>query len=139
EFNVRFGDPDCQVVVPGLSGDVTALLVSAAAGALDASFVRPAHDVAVAVVVASDEPAGGVITGTDVAGSVPGVTVYHARTAEHAGALVTAGPGRVLSVTGRGRDIAEARTRAYAGAGKISFPGAYHRTDIAAHVKESEQ
>lgn len=137
EFNVRFGDPECQVVVPGLAGDFTALLMSAASGAVDGTLVHAAPDAAVTVVVASDEPAGGVIAGTDEASALPGVTVYHARTAERAGALVTAGSGRVLSVTGRGRDVAEARTHAYAGAGMISFPGAHYRTDIAAHVKES--
>lgn len=136
EFNVRFGDPESEVVVPGLQGDVAALLLSAAQGDLDATLVKPAEDVAVTVIIASDEPAGGVITGVGDAETLDGVAVYHARTATRGDDLVTAGAGRVLAVTGRSDTVAAARTRAYAAVAKISFPGAHFRTDIAAYVKE---
>ena len=137
EFNARFGDPECQVVVPGLRGDFAAFLLSAAEGRLDAAPRRAGADTAaVTVVIGSDEPAGGVVSGVADADALDDVSVYHARTAAHGDQLVTAGPGRVLSVTGRGRDVAAARERAYAGVTCITLPGMYARTDIAVHVKE---
>ncbi len=132
EFNVRFGDPECEVVVPALQGDVAALLASAADGALDPSLVSPAEDAAVTVMIASDAPAGGVVIGVDNANALEGVNVFHARTTVDKGALVTAGGGRVLAVTGRGATLAEARERAYAGVTQIDLPGGYYRKDIAA-------
>ena len=138
EFNVRFGDPETQVVVPGLRGDFMEFLLSAAQGDVDAGLVEPAEDAAVTVVIASDEPAGGVIEGVADADALEDVGVYHARTALSGGKLVTAGAGRILSVTGRGTDVAAARERAYAGVTCISLPGMHARTDIAAHVEETK-
>jgi phosphoribosylamine--glycine ligase len=135
EYNVRFGDPEAQVVLPRLDGDVAALLAEAAAGALRTVPVfRP--DVAVTVVCASaGYPAaprtGDVIAGLDAAGAVPGATVYCAGVAQGPGGrLVTAG-GRVLAVTGVGPDVTEARRAAYEGVGRLSWPGLHHRSDIA--------
>ena len=140
EFNVRFGDPECEVVVPGLQGDVAALLASAADGALDPSTVKGADDTAITVMIASDEPAGGLITGIDRAEAIKGVTVFHARTTTNdAGELVTAGTGRLLAVTGRGLTLHEARARAYAGVNHIELPGGYHRTDIAATASAANE
>jgi phosphoribosylamine--glycine ligase len=140
EYNVRFGDPECEVVVPGLQGDVAALLASAADGALDPFGVGRARDAAVIVMIASDAPGGGVITGIDDADAIEGVTVFHARTTRNEkGDLVTAGGGRILGVAGRGHTLREARERAYAGVAKISVPGGYFRTDIAAKAAESEK
>jgi phosphoribosylamine--glycine ligase len=140
EYNVRFGDPECEVVVPGLEGDVASLLASAADGALDPFGVGRARDAAVIVLIASDAPAGGVIIGVDAADALDGVTVFHARTTTHKGALVTAGSGRILGVVGRGHTLREARDRAYAGVREIDLPGGYYRTDIAAQaVEESEK
>jgi phosphoribosylamine--glycine ligase len=146
EFNVRFGDPETQVVLPRLDGDLAALLAEAAAGRLT-SVPRFSDQAAVCVVMAAEgypesPRTGDVITGLEAAGAVDGVTVFHAGTAGTAGAadtadtaggasgVVTAG-GRVLGVTALGATLDEARTRAYAGVAAISWPGAQARTDIA--------
>jgi phosphoribosylamine---glycine ligase len=148
EFNVRFGDPEAQVVLPRLQGDLTALLAETAAGQLT-TVPRFLPDAAVCVVCASagypDAPrTGDGIRGLTEAGSVEGVTVLHAGTAAGpvvgpgGGAgdggvgtqLVTAG-GRVLGVTALGPTLEEARTRAYRGVALITWPGMQARTDIA--------
>jgi phosphoribosylamine--glycine ligase len=139
EYNVRFGDPECEVILPGLQGDVAAMLSSAADGALDPFGVGRARDAAVIVMIASDAPAGGVITGVENADALDGVTVFHARTTTKGGALVTAGSGRILGVVGRGHTLRDARARAYEGVQQIDLPGGYYRTDIAAQAAESEQ
>jgi phosphoribosylamine--glycine ligase len=140
EYNVRFGDPEAQVVLPRLEGDVTALLAEAAAGALRTTPTFRA-DAAVTVVCASEGyPAaprtGDLIDGLDAAAAVPGVTVYCAGVGQRPdGRLVTAG-GRVLAVTGTGATIDDARRAAYHGVGRLSWPGRHCRSDIAA-VRES--
>ena len=139
EFNVRFGDPETQVVLPRLEGDLAALLAEVASGRL-VSVPRFIGASAVCVVMAAEgypEPprTGDVIEGLDRAAGLDGVTVFHAGTA-HAGGgagVVTAG-GRVLGVTGLGGSIGEARDRAYAGVSAISWPGSQFRPDIAATV-----
>jgi phosphoribosylamine--glycine ligase len=136
EYNVRFGDPEAEVVLPRLSSDLAALLAEAAAGDLrsEPAFVA---DACVTVVLASEGyPAsprtGDVIEGLDEASALPGVTVFCAGVgSDDAGSLVTAG-GRVLDVTATGATIAEARERAYAAVSRIHWPGMHHRTDIAA-------
>jgi phosphoribosylamine--glycine ligase len=148
EFNVRFGDPEAQVVLPRLQGDLTRLLAETAAGALT-TVPRFLPEAAVCVVCASagypETPrTGEVIRGLTDAASVDGVTVFHAGTAagpadgpgsdtEDGSAgnqLVTAG-GRVLGVTALGATLEEARVRAYKGVSLISWPGMQVRTDIA--------
>jgi len=136
EYNVRFGDPETQVVLPRLTSDLVELLGAAADGALGAD---PTFDdgAAVTVVCASEGyPAsprtGDPIEGLDAAAAVDGVTVFCAGVGrDDAGRLVTAG-GRVLNVTGQGPDLAEARRRAYEAVAHLSWPGLHHRTDIAA-------
>jgi phosphoribosylamine--glycine ligase len=137
EYNVRFGDPEAQVVLPRMSSDLAELLLAAAEGDLAKTPApRFVHDAAVCVVLASpgypESPrTGGVIDGLDDVEGLPGVTVLHAGVAANDdGRLVTAG-GRVLNVVGTGNDIAEARQRAYDAAGRIRWSGIHYRTDIA--------
>jgi phosphoribosylamine---glycine ligase len=135
EYNVRFGDPECQAVLPRLTTDLGELCLAAATGGspLEARF---SDDASVSVVLATEGyPAsprkGDAIEGLDAAGDVDGVTVFHAGTRwAEGGALVTDG-GRVLDVTAVGATLAEARERAYEAAGRITWPGVQYRHDIA--------
>ncbi len=139
EFNVRFGDPEAQVVLARLDGDLTGLLAEVAAGRLERTPTFSA-DAAVCVVLASagypESPKlGAIVTGLDEAAAVEGVTILHAGTASEGGAVVTAG-GRVLGVTARGASLTEARARAYRGVAAVSWPGMTFRGDIASHVAD---
>lgn len=135
EYNVRFGDPEAQVVLPRIDGDFAALLAAAAAGSLstEPAFV---DDAAVTVVLATagypmSPRVGDVITGLEGGGDLPEATVFYAGVDRDAGGrLVTAG-GRVLSLTALGVGIEDARTKAYAAANRVSWPGMQMRTDIA--------
>jgi phosphoribosylamine--glycine ligase len=135
EYNVRFGDPEAQVVLPRFAGDLTAFLAEAAAGRLR-SEPAVASDAAVTVVLASEgypgpPRSGDPIEGIDDAAAEEGVTVTCAGVGRAGdGRLVTAG-GRVLGVTGMGADLGSARRRAYAAAAHIRWPGIHYRTDIA--------
>lgn len=136
EYNVRFGDPETQVVLPRFESDLAALLAQAAAGELvDEPGFSEDHTVTV-VCAAEGYPArprgGDVISGVDRARAIEGVSVYCAGVgAGAAGELVTAG-GRVLNVCGRGDSLAQARERAYLGVAEIDWDGMFHRRDIAA-------
>jgi phosphoribosylamine--glycine ligase len=136
EFNVRFGDPEAEVVLPRLDDDLGDLLAAAANGGLPAETPRFRAGGCVTVVLASEgypnsPRAGQVIEGLDAAAAVPGVDLYHAGTAlDDRGRVVAAG-GRVLAVTGHGVDLAAARASAYAAAACITWPGHQCRTDIA--------
>jgi phosphoribosylamine--glycine ligase len=141
EFNARFGDPETQPLMALLDSPLAGLLKAAAEGRLDE--VEPPRwkdGAAVAVVMASagypgSSSKGDVIIGTETLVEDNDVDVIHAGTADRDGALVTAG-GRVLAVTAVGRDVADARAKAYEGISSISFDGAQWRTDIAASVVE---
>jgi phosphoribosylamine--glycine ligase len=142
EYNVRFGDPEAQVVLPLLASDAAELFLAAANGALD-KVAPPTFtgDAAVCVVLASqgypeDPRTGEVIGGLDVSGrsvaDIAGVTVFHAGTRHHdpAGPFYTAG-GRVLGVTAVAPTLEEARANAYAAAAPIEWDGVQMRRDIA--------
>lgn len=134
EFNVRFGDPEAQVVIPMIADELAPRLAAAADGALDSSPIRFRPDAHVGVVVASrDYPASGPvglpIDGLDAAQRERDVLVFHAGTAARGDQIVTAG-GRVLTVVGRGSSYADAIARAYAGVSTISFDGMHYRRDI---------
>lgn len=134
EFNVRFGDPEAQVVIPMIEGDLAEVLDASARGALEGVRVTFSREPHVGVVLASGGypgkfESGKVIAGLDAAADIEGVTVFHAGTAFKGGRLVTSG-GRVLTVVGRGGDYAQAIQRAYEGVAKISFEGMHYRKDI---------
>ena len=134
EFNVRFGDPEAQVVLPMIDTDLAPVLLAAATGTLDGASWRVARDPHVGVVIASGGYPGGYktgfpIEGLDAAASVPGVVVFHSGSARENGRLVTSG-GRVLTVVARGSTFAEARGLAYQAVGQITFPDKHVRTDI---------
>jgi phosphoribosylamine--glycine ligase len=133
EYNVRFGDPECQVVVPRLESDLAAHLLEASTGRI-VTPVRFRDDACVTVVLAAEGyPAsprtGDVIEGLDAAAALDDVIVFHAGTARAGDRLVTAG-GRVLDVSALGPTIEAARARAYAAADLVSWPGRVYRTDI---------
>jgi phosphoribosylamine--glycine ligase len=134
EFNVRFGDPEAQVVIPMIAGELAPCLAAAAAGRLDDTPLAFRTDPHVGIVLASagypaSGPAGVPIAGLTEASAMPGVLVFHAGTARRGDDIVTAG-GRVLTVVGGGPTYQDAMTRAYAGVSKISFHGMHYRRDI---------
>jgi len=134
EFNARWGDPETQVLVPRLRGDLLDALLRAATGRLAGAALEVAGEACATVVLAArgypDAPeSGAVIEGLDEAGAVEGVTVFHAGTAARDGDVVVAG-GRVLNVSAVGSDLAGARDRAYRGAAEIAFDGMQLRHDI---------
>jgi phosphoribosylamine---glycine ligase len=139
EFNARFGDPETQVILPKLASDLGDLLHASAVGSVGDVEVTWHDDAVVTVVLASGGYPEGYATGIPILGvdevtADPDVTVFHAGTSRGAdGQLVTAG-GRVLDVTARGVDVAEARVRAYAAADRIRWDGQHRRGDIAARV-----
>ena len=142
EYNARFGDPEAQVVLPRLRSDLAELLLAAATGDLGSTPVPSfVDDAAVAVVLASpgypESPrTGDAIEGLDAAAGVEGVLILHAGVGERDGRLVTAG-GRVLNAVALGPTIAQARVRAHAAAGHISWPGLRHRRDIAREASKA--
>jgi phosphoribosylamine--glycine ligase len=131
EFNVRFGDPECQVLMTRFDGDLAALMLAVATGTL-AQAEAPAfsRQAALTIVMAANGyPAlpekGGVIHLADVTGA----KIFHAGTAEVGGQLVASG-GRVLNVTATGDTVTHAQAVAYAAVDSIDFPGGFCRRDI---------
>ena len=134
EYNCRFGDPECQVMLMRLESDLVELLLACAEGRLgEIEQPRFSGDVALTVVMAADgypdtPKRGGSITGIEEA-ETTGAKVFHAGTALKDGALVANG-GRVLNVTARGASVTEAQARAYAAVDAIEFPQGFCRRDI---------
>jgi phosphoribosylamine--glycine ligase len=134
EFNVRFGDPEAQVVFPRLDEDLSWLLGSAAEGTLPSRQARFLDEPHVGVVLAApgypeSAQVGRPISGVAEASAVPGALVFHGGTGQREGDLVTAG-GRVMTVVGRGQDYREAIDVAYRAVARIHFEGVQSRTDI---------
>jgi len=134
EYNVRFGDPECQVLMARFAGDLLQVLLAVAEGRL-AELGAPtfSDDAALTVVLAAEgypnaPELGGAVRGIAEA-EATGATVFQAGTREEAGELVASG-GRVLAVTATGPDVAAARDAAYRGVDRIDFPGGFHRRDI---------
>jgi phosphoribosylamine---glycine ligase len=136
EFNARFGDPETQVLMPRVEGDLLELLTAAALGDLSGTSVSMNEDAAVTVVLAGPEYpersdySGARIDGLEAARAA-GATIFHGGTAVRDGSLITNG-GRILSVTATAPSVSAARERAYNAVELISFDGARFRTDIAA-------
>ncbi|MFC9118477.1 phosphoribosylamine--glycine ligase [Streptomyces sp. NPDC057067] len=143
EFNARFGDPETQVVLARLKTPLAGLLLGSANGTLGAVPALTWHDdAAVTVVIASHNYPGTPRTGDPIEGladvvakDAPHAFVLHAGTRQEGDAVVSAG-GRVLSVTATGKDLTQARERAYAAVGRIRLDGSQHRTDIARKAAE---
>jgi phosphoribosylamine--glycine ligase len=131
EYNCRFGDPECQVLMTRFDGDLAALLLATAQGALaDADVPRFSDDTALTVVMAANGYPGTPEKGGAIEiGDVGGAKIFHAGTAEQNGALVAIG-GRVLNVTARGETVTDAQTSAYAAIDEIRFPSGFCRRDI---------
>ena len=135
EFNCRFGDPETQVVLPLLDGDLAEIMLACATGTLDKAEVAWHDKAAVCVVMASggypeSYEKGKEITGLAAAEEDKDVVVFHAGTKEAEGKIVTSG-GRVLGVTAVDANIKAARDRAYAAVEKIAFEKNFYRKDIA--------
>jgi phosphoribosylamine---glycine ligase len=139
EYNVRFGDPECQVLMPRITSDLYVHLAESAAGCLETPVVLD-DGASVGITLASEgyppaptrtaEP----ISGLDRAAAVSGALVFHAGTdTNDSGAVVTKG-GRVLTVVGTGADVQTARNTAYAAVAEISWPGVHYRHDIASQA-----
>jgi phosphoribosylamine---glycine ligase len=134
EYNVRFGDPECQVLMLRLRSDLLAALLATADGVLGSFDLRWSDEVALTVVMASkgypgDYAKGSEIRGLDAARSIEGVEIFHAGTTRDGSRLIATG-GRVLNITARGRSVAEAQARAYQAIAKIDWPGGFCRKDI---------
>jgi phosphoribosylamine--glycine ligase len=143
EYNCRFGDPETQVVLPRIDGDILPLFQACVDGTLSDDLIKWKPEACVCVVMASggypgSYEKGKVIQGLAEAANLPGVVVFHAGTAEKEGAVVTSG-GRVLGVTALGPALPEAVKRAYGAISQISFDQAQYRTDIAARALSRNQ
>jgi phosphoribosylamine--glycine ligase len=135
EYNVRFGDPECQVLMLRLVSDLVPALVAACDGMLRNFDLRWSSEAAVCVVMAAngypgDYAKGSVIEGLDEAAAIEGVEIFHAGTVARDGRVVASG-GRVLNVSATGKTIGEAKDRAYAAVDRIHWPEGFCRRDIA--------
>ena len=143
EYNTRFGDPECQVLMMRLKDDILLLLKACADETLDQMSARWYDEPALTVVMAANGyPAspekGSVIRDLDKAEILPDVQIFHAGTAEKDGELVANG-GRVLNVTATGKTVADAQAKAYAAVKAIDWPGGFYRSDIGWRAIEREK
>lgn len=134
EYNTRFGDPECQVLMMRLKDDLVTLLQATIDGTLDKMSVRWRDEVALTVVLAAngypgDYTRGSEINGIAAANALEGVKVFHAGTLAKDGKILANG-GRVLNVTALGRTVAEAQARAYEAVDRIDWPEGFCRRDI---------
>ena len=134
EYNVRFGDPECQVLMLRLKSDLVPALVAACDGMLKTFDLRWSDDAALTVVMAANGypgayQKGSVIDGLDEAAQVDGVEIFHAGTRTDGGRVLANG-GRVLNVSALGKTVGDAQARAYRAVDKIKWPGGFCRRDI---------
>ncbi len=142
EFNVRFGDPETQVILPSIANDLLELLWACAKGDLSGAQIRHVDSAAVCVMLSAegypgDYKKGEPILGLEQAQMIPGVTVFHSGTRRENGMVKTSG-GRVVGVTALGATLREAVSRAYQAADLVSFRGAHCRRDIAKRALEGD-
>jgi phosphoribosylamine---glycine ligase len=142
EYNVRFGDPECQVLMPRLMSDLVPALSASRDGVLKSVDLRWYPDAALTVVMAAkgypgSYAKGSVIDGLDDAAAVEGVRIFHAGTEQRDGHVLANG-GRVLDVTALGKTVSEARTRAYDALSRIRWPDGFYRHDIGWRAIERE-
>jgi phosphoribosylamine--glycine ligase len=140
EFNARFGDPETQVLIPLLKTPLATLLYKAATNSLDDVALQWREESAVTVVLAADGYPQSPQTGSVIL-NIPNVRetiTFHAGTTRSTAGLVSSG-GRVLSITGLGEDLTEARDRAYRAISQITLPGSFYRTDIALNASVAEK
>ena len=135
EYNARFGDPECQVLMLRLESDLVPYLMATAKGTLDQVPAPKWHDgAAICVVLAAPGYPDAPITGSVIGGLDQdfgqGVAIFHAGTTQGADGKICASGGRVINVCARGYDLAEARMRAYGAIAKIDWSEGFHRTDI---------
>jgi phosphoribosylamine--glycine ligase len=138
EFNVRFGDPEAEVILARLQSDLLEYLWGAATGSLPERAPQFSEEAALAVVMATrgypgPTPRGSRIGGLREADDLPGVSILHAATRRDGDAILADG-GRVLAVTAIGRDLAQARERAYAAVDSVDWPDGFCRRDIGARA-----
>ena len=143
EYNVRFGDPETQVLMLRLMSDLVPALLAARDGQLKSFDLRWYAEPALTVVMAAKGypgayERGSVIEGLDAAGAVAGVEIFHAGTIADAGRILANG-GRVLDVSAIGKTVGEARSRAYEAVSRIRWPGGFCRRDIGWRAVEREQ
>ncbi len=134
EYNVRFGDPECQVLMLRLMSDLVPALLASCDGMLKAFDLRWYPDTALTVVMAAKGYPGAYATGSAIEGlegaaAVEGVEIFHAGTRNEDGRILANG-GRVLNVSALGRTVGEAQARAYAAISRIRWPGGFCRHDI---------
>lgn len=143
EYNVRFGDPECEVLMPRLKSDIVPAFLAACDGVLDTFDLRWSDEAALTVVLAArgypgTPEKGSTIKGIDKAEALDDVLVFHAGTKQGAVDLVADG-GRVLNVVGLGKSVNEAQKRAYEGVDKIDWPEGFCRRDIGWQAVKREQ
>jgi phosphoribosylamine--glycine ligase len=143
EYNVRFGDPECEVLMPRLISDIVPALLAACDGVLGSVDLRWKDQAALTVVMAAKgypgkPEAGSVIRGIDKADALDEVLVFHAGTARQGEEIVASG-GRVLNIVGLGKSVSEAQARAYAAVDAIDWPGGFCRRDIGWQAVKREQ
>jgi phosphoribosylamine---glycine ligase len=143
EYNVRFGDPECQVLMPRLMSDLVPALLASRDGVLKSVDLRWYPDAALTVVMAAkgypgSYAKGSAIDGLDDAAAVEGVEIFHAGTEQRDGHVLANG-GRVLDVTALGKTVSEARTRAYDAVSRIRWPDGFYRHDIGWRAIEREK
>jgi len=134
EYNVRFGDPECQVIIPRLENDLVELLVNVKEKNLDNYTLKWKENFAITVVLAAkgypeSYETGDEIKGLDVIDNIDDVEIFHAGTKNKNNKIVTSG-GRVLNINGYGKNLVDAKEKAYSLVKKINWSGCYYRKDI---------